>query len=130
MEAHVDGNTIAALIAASTAAAVSLLTVYMQFCTWKDNRVIKQSQVRIEGEGKKREEKLDSLHSAVNGRLSELKIRIAKESFEMGRKFQRANGDVESPEMPKPRVDELMRQMEDAHEELARTGDDGGSVHT
>jgi hypothetical protein len=110
----VDANGIAAVIAACAAGIVSLATLYMQFMNWKDNREIRRSQARLEKEGQKREGKLDALHSQVNGRLSELKIRISKEAFEMGRDFQKKNADSPSPEFPKPKVEEIMAQMRDA----------------
>lgn len=103
-----DGNTVAALIAASVAAIVSLATLYMQFMTWQDNRTIKLGQVRLELEGVKREGKIDALHSQVNGRLGELKIRIAKESFEVGRKFEKENPGAPSPTMVRPQVEIIL----------------------
>jgi hypothetical protein len=109
-----DGNSIAAVIGACSAAVIGVGTFTMQFITWKDNRDIKLRTQRLEAEGTKREGKIDALHSQVNGRLGELKIRIAKEAYEMGRKFQRDNGDAPSPEFPKPKVEELMEQVRDS----------------
>ena len=110
-----DGPGIAAVIAACVAGIVSLATLYMQFITWKDNRDIKLRTTQIQQAGDLRAKTLDSLHSQVNGRLGELKVRIAKEAYEMGRKFERDNGpETPSPEMPKPKVEELMAQIQDA----------------
>lgn len=106
-----DGNTVAALIAAIVAATVSLATLYMQFMTWKDNRAIKLGQTRLEAEGSKREGKIDALHSQVNGRLGELKIRIAKESFEMGRTFEKQNPGAPSPMLVRPQVDAILDEI-------------------
>ena len=108
-----DGNGIAAVIAAIVAAVVSLVTVFMQFVTWRDNRELKRTTSRMEGAGQQRGKTLESLHTQVNGRLSELKIRIAKEAFEMGRRFQRLHPENISPEFPKPMVEELMAQVRD-----------------
>lgn len=110
-----DGNSIAVVIGSIVAGVVSLGTFTMQFITWKDNRDIKMRTQQIQQAGDLRAKTLDSLHSQVNGRLSELKVRISKEGFEMGRKFERSNGpDAQSPEMPKPLVEELMAQIQDA----------------
>jgi hypothetical protein len=109
-----DGNGVALIIGAMVAGIVSLGTFAMTFINWMDGRAMKRSQARLETAGKEREGKIDALHSQVNGRLSELKIRISKEAFEMGRRFQVANGDAPSPEFPKPKVEEIMAQMRDA----------------
>lgn len=106
-----DGNAVAAVIAAAVAAIVSLVGVYMQFMTWKDNREIKRSQARLEIEGSKREGKIDALHSQVNGRLGELKVRIAKEAFEMGRGFEKENPGAPSPLFPRSQVDFLLDEI-------------------
>jgi len=103
-----DGNGIAATIGAAVGGVVLLGNFAMTWINWKDGRDLKRSNARIESAGAVREGKIDSLHSQVNGRLGELKVRIAKESFEVGRKFQRDNGDAPSPEMPRPKVEELM----------------------
>lgn len=115
----IDLNSSAAFLTALSAFIVGVGTFFMSFMSWWDGRKIKRAQARLELEGLKREKKIDTLHSAVNGRLSELKIRIAKEAFEMGRKFEKISPDAPSPEMPKPKVEEIMAQLEDAHE-LAR----------
>lgn len=110
MDAPMDGNGVAAIIAASVAGVVSLGTFYMQFASWKGNRSLKEGQARLEKEGAKREGMIDNLQSSVNGRLGELKIRIAKEAFEMGRHFQKENPDSASPLMPRSKVDELLEE--------------------
>lgn len=110
----IDGNGVALIIGAIVGGLVSLGTFAMTFINWVDGRALKRSNARIETAGKEREGKLDALHSQVNGRLSELKIRISKEAFEMGRNFQRTSGDAPSPEFPKPKVEEIMAQMRDA----------------
>lgn len=110
----IDGNAIAAIIAAGAAGIASVGTLALQFMARKDAKELKLRSLTLETEGYRREKKIDSIHSQVNGRLSELKIRIAKEAYEMGRRFQRDYGDTPSPEFPKPMVEELMRQMEDA----------------
>lgn len=109
-----DGNSIAVVIGSVVAGVVSLGTFAMQFITWKDNRDIKMRTAQIQQAGDLRAKTLDSLHTQVNGRLGELKIRIAKEAYEMGRQFQRENGNAPSPEFPKPKVEELMEQVRDA----------------
>lgn len=106
-----DGTGLAAVIAASVAGVVSLATLYMQYITWKDNRAIKLQTKALEIQGVISEKKLDSLHKQVNGRLGELKIRIAKDSFETGRHYEKENPGATSPEMPRSNVEKLMEEI-------------------
>ena len=106
----VDGTGMAAIIGATCAGLVSLGTLATQLITFFDTRRIKLKTDEIAQEGAKREGKLDTLHAQLNGRMTELKIKIAKEAYEMGRKYQKENGDAPSPDFPKTKVDQMMEQ--------------------
>jgi len=104
-------NATAALIAAVVAGIIALGNFWMQIMAWRDARDLKRKVIIIEAKGDLRASRIEHLSTQVNGRLSELKIRIAKEAFEMGRKFQQESPEAVSLEFPKPKVEELMEQI-------------------
>lgn len=101
-----EGSGVAAVITAIGAFIVALGGLYMNFMTWKDGRDTKRRTERMEKEGRGRETKIDNLGVAVNGRLNELKIRIAEQAFENGRKFQRDHPERASPPSPRVKLDD------------------------
>jgi hypothetical protein len=92
MAIALDGNGIAAVIAASVAGIVSVGTFAMQVVSWRDNREIKRLSLA-------RDVQIKQVKDLVNGKSDQLSAFVAKEAFEAGRTHER-----EAPNEPSPPV--------------------------
>lgn len=87
-----DGNGIAAAIAAGCAGVVSLGTFAMQVISWRDAREIKRLSLA-------RDVQIREVKDLVNGRSVEHTAMVAEKSFAAGRSFER-----DTPNQPSPAV--------------------------
>lgn len=101
----VNYNGLAILIPAGVAGIVTLGTFALQVVAWKDNRAIRNAQSALKkvqddlrAASEARDQVLAQVKRLVNGQSDELRIKTAKESFEMGRKHERDMG----PSSPSP----------------------------
>lgn len=129
-----DGNSVAVVLGAAVAGVVSLGTFAMTVINWYDQRHVKQQQIQlkeqqdvIQAQGDLRSQKIDQVKELVNGRLGELKIRIAKEAFEMGRSYQKEHPSDPSPDFPRTKADEYIAAAAGVNEDGQPIGAGVGS---
>lgn len=85
-----DGNGIAAAIAAGCAGVVSLGTFAMQVISWRDAREIKRLSLA-------RDVQIKEVKDLVNGKSVEHTALVAEKSFAAGRTFERDTPGEPSP---------------------------------
>lgn len=90
MAIALDGNGIAAVIAATVAGIVSVGTFAMQVISWRDAREIKRLSLA-------RDVQIRQVKDLVNGKSDQLAAFVAKEAFEAGRAHERASPNEPSP---------------------------------